>query len=215
MNAKQYVNAIVEKIKCSGAKKKEIEKQLLLDINMRLEQGERLEDIISQMGTAKEIADSFNENMSAEEKKRYFRNKILKIVGLITIVLALMVFGIYRILPKSYDIEKSKYFNKAVVEEAMKETVELLDVGDYAALQENAITEIKPSLNSELIEGTKKNMSEDWGERKQFGAIYLAEYVQGNTHFAVGEITVTYENISVIYRLTYDKDMKLAGLYMR
>ena len=57
MNAKQYINGIVQKIKCSGEKKKEIRKQLFTDINFRLEQGESLEDIISRMGSIKEIAE--------------------------------------------------------------------------------------------------------------------------------------------------------------
>ena len=70
MNAKKYVNAIVRKIKCNGKKKKEIKKQLLMDINMRMKQGERLEEIISQMGTVKEIADGFNENISLKEQQK-------------------------------------------------------------------------------------------------------------------------------------------------
>ena len=52
MDAKKYVNAIARKIRCDGKKKKEIKKQLLLDIQMRIKQGERLEEIISQMGMA-------------------------------------------------------------------------------------------------------------------------------------------------------------------
>ena len=51
MNEKHYVNTIARKIKCGGKKKKEIKRQLLMDIHMREKQGERLEDVISQMGT--------------------------------------------------------------------------------------------------------------------------------------------------------------------
>ena len=43
----------------------------------------------------------------------------------------------------------------------------------------------------------------------------MTEIVQGNTHMAVGEITVVYENITVTYRLSYDEEMRLAGLYVR
>lgn len=43
----------------------------------------------------------------------------------------------------------------------------------------------------------------------------MVEMAQGNQHFAVGEVTVAYENVSVTYRLTYDEDMLLAGLYVR
>ena len=136
MDAKKYVNAIARKIKCNGKKKKEIKKQLLLDIDMRMKQGEQLKEIISQMGTVKEIADSFNENISLKEQKRYVRNKVIKIVIPIIVILVSLILFVYWIFPKSFDIEQSKYFNKEQVENAMKETVELLDAGDYIALRE-------------------------------------------------------------------------------
>ena len=215
MDAKKYVNAIVKKIKCNGKKKKEIKKQLLMDIDMRMKQGEPLEEIISQMGTIKEIADSFNENISLEEQKQYVRNKVMKIVISVIVVLLFLGLFVYWIFPKWYDIEQSKYFNKEQVEAAMKETIELLDAGDYTALRENVTPQMKASLYAETIDDVKSILSNDWGERKMFGAVYMVEMVQGNRHFVIGEITVTYENVSATYRLTYDADMRLAGIYVR
>ena len=63
--------------------------------------------------------------------------------------------------------------------------------------------------------GIRETFSDDWGERKQFGAVYMIEVIQANKHLAVGEMTVTYENVSVTYRLTYDEDMHFAGIYVR
>ena len=215
MDAKKYVNAIATKIKCNGKKKKEIKKQLLLDIDMRMKQGEQLEEIISQMGTVKEIADSFNENISLEEQKRYVRNKVMKIVIPIIVILVFLILFVYWIFPKSYDIEQSKYFSKEQVETAMKETIELLDAGDYTALWERVTPKMQTLLNAETMDNVKGMLSDDWGERKLFGTVYMAELVQGNRHFAIGEITVTYENVSATYRLTYDEDMRLSGIYVR
>ena len=215
MNEKQYINAIVRKIKCDGKRKKEIKKQLFTDIHMRISQGERLEEILSQMGTAKEIADGFNENISPKEKKQYVRNKMLRIIIPVVIVLILLILLVYWMVPKSVDIGQSKYFNKEQVEAAMKETIELLDAGDYITLQESAIPQMQSFLNTETMDDVKGMLSGDWGERKLFGAVYMAEVIQGNRHFAVGEITVTYENVSATYRLTYDEDMRLSGIYVR
>lgn len=215
MDAKKYVNAIARKIRCNGKKKKEIKKQLLLDIDMRMKQGEQLEEIISQMGTVKEIADSFNENISLEEQKRYVRNKVMKIVIPIIVLLAFLMLFVYWIFPKSFDIEQSKYFTKEQVETAMKETIELLDAGDYIALREKAVPQMQTLLNAETMDDVKGMLSDDWGERKLFGTVYMVELVQGNRHFAIGEITVTYENVSATYRLTYDEDMRLSGIYVR
>lgn len=215
MNEKQYVNAIAKKIKCTGKRKKEIEKQLLTDIQMRIKQGEQLDEIISQMGTAAEIAGGFNENISLEEQKRYGRNRVLKIVIPIVVILIMLGSLVYWVLPKTADIGQSRYFNKEQVEAAMKETVGLLDAGDYKALQESAVSKMKPYLTEKTRDEIRGKLSDDWGERKQFGAVYMVELIQANKHFVVGEMTVTYDNISVTYRLTYDKDMRIAGIYVR
>ena len=215
MDEKRYVNAVARKLKCGGKRKKEIKRQLLSDIQMRENQGERLEEIISRMGKAEEIAESFNESISAKEQRRYAGNRVLKIVIPIVLALTFIAVSVYWIFPKTVDIEKSRVFDKEEVEAARKETVELLDAEEYAVLQENAIPQMQSFLNAETRESIRETLSDDWGERKQFGAVYMAEVIQGNTHLAVGEMTVTYENVSVTYRLTYDEDMRFAGIYVR
>ena len=219
MNVNQYINGIARKIKCGREKKKEIKKQLLTDINFRLEQGESLADIMSQMGTAQEIADGFNESLTESEQKKYSRVRVIKIIVIVFVILALalasVVALVYLFLPKGVDIEQSEYFDKVQVEQAMKDTIELFDNEDYAALQANAIEEMIPYLTEEEMEKGKNQVSTDWGKRLSIGTIYAEELVQAKRHYAVGEVTVSYENVSVIYRLTYDTDMKLAGLYMR
>lgn len=219
MNVSQYINGIVRRIKCGGEKKKEIKKQLLADINFRLEQGEPLTDIMSQMGTAKEIADGFNESLTESEKKKYAKGKVIKIIVIVFVILALILTSVFALvhlfLPTGVDIEQSEYFEKVQVEQAMKDTIELFDNEDYAALQADAIEEMIPYLTKDEMEKAKKQVSADWGKRQSIGTVYAAEITQGKLHYAVGEVTVTYENVSVVYRLTYNTDMKLAGLYMR
>ena len=46
MTVKQYVNGITGKIKCGGEKKKEIRKQLQTEVELKLSQGNSLEEII-------------------------------------------------------------------------------------------------------------------------------------------------------------------------
>ena len=215
MDAKRYVNAIGRKIKCGGKKRKEIKKQLLTDIATRIEQGERLEDVIVQMGSVKDIAESFNETLSAKEKRQYTCGKVLKVVIPIIVILALLVGLLYWALPKGSSIAESKYFTEGGMADAMAETVDQLDAGDYDAMRKNAIPAMQSVLTDEVMEEAKAQISDDWGERDSFGSVYMGEITQGNAHYAVGEITVIYENTSVTYRLTYDTDMRLAGLYMR
>ena len=216
MRAKQYVDSIAKKVKCNGEKKKDIKKQLLADINARMSDGESLDDIISKMGTIDEIAEGFNENISPDEQKKYKRNKVIKTAVFIVLLLSILSGLTYWKMPKAVNIEESKYFDKAQVEAAMKQTVEQLDAGEYDALKRNSISQMEKFLNQEERDKIRSQVSEaDWGERNNFGPIYIAELAQGNDHFAVGEDTVAYENVSVTYRLTYDEDMLLAGLYVR
>lgn len=215
MNANHYINKIVRKIKCSAAKKKEIKKELLMEIELRQEQGEALENIISQMGNIKEITDSFNENISPKEKRKYVVKKVLSIVAIVVLLLLLALMALYKIVPKRADIEKSEYFDKQVVEDTVKETIILLDDEKYSILQENAIEKMKGFINKETLGNAKTQVADEWGERQSFGAIYMTEMIQGNEHFAVAEIAVSYEYITAVYTLTYDKDMKLAGIYVR
>ena len=126
MNVNNYVNKIVRKIKCSSARRKEIRKQLQMDIELRMQQGESLEQVMSQMGDIREIADSFNENISAVEKKKYTLKKILTIVAVVVVFLALIAIGIYRALPKSVASEDSTYFDKQTVTEAVERAIILL-----------------------------------------------------------------------------------------
>lgn len=215
MDAKKYVNAIGRKIKCGGKKRKEIKKQLLTDIATRTEQGELLEEVIARMGSVKDIADSFNETLSVQEKRKYTCVKVLKIVIPIVVIVVLLTGLLYWALPKGSSIAESKYFTEDGMADAMAETIDQLEAGDYAAMRENAIPEMESVLTAEVMEDAKAQISDDWGERKSFASIYVGEITQGNTHYAVGEITAIYENTSVTYRITYDKDMRLAGLYMR
>ncbi|MCI8636017.1 MAG: DUF3887 domain-containing protein [Eubacterium sp.] len=215
MNDKQYVRAIVRRIRCGGKKKKEIRKQLLADIDLRVRQGESIETVISGMGSIAEVADSFNETILPKEQKQYSRNRRLKIIVPVVLILICLVSFIYWLFPKGRDIADSKIFDQAQVEEAMKHTIELLDARDYASLQKNAALQMQSVLNDETLSKARNNISDNWGERKQFGTAYIAELVQGNAHYAVGEITVSYENVSVTYRLTYNQNMQFAGIYIR
>lgn len=215
MTAEQYVNAIVKKIQCGKNRRQEIRQQLLSDISVQTAQGRTLDDVIQQMGSASEIAESFNEDISEAERKKYRRAKRLKIFVSTAAVLALLAAGVSLYLPKSTPIEKSAHFQKDAVETCMKETVALLDAGSYAALQERAARKMQPVLTDARLSSAKKQLSENWGERKSFGKCYLTELSQFGKHFAVGEITAVYEHVTVTYRLTYDADLKLTGLYMR
>ncbi len=215
MKAENYVNDIVRKIQCGGKRKREIRRQLLAEIQIQVEQGNSLEDVIGQMGAVKEIAEGFNENLSEGERKRYARTRLLKFLVPIALAVLALVGAGYWFMPKAVDLSQSQYFDREALERKMQETVTLFNAGDYEALRAEAAPELQPYLTAEAMEDARKKTAADWGGFQQFGASDLLEVTQGNQHFAVGEIAVTYENVKVIFRLTYDEEMKLSGIYMR
>lgn len=215
MNKKQYLDKVVRGIKCTRRMKGEIRKQLESDIEERIGEGESLESILSQMGSAREIAEDFNENLSETEKKKYKRNKVLSILGAVVVILVILVTTVYWMLPKGTDIGSSKYFNAEEVEEQVITSIELLDKQEYDILQDISVAEMKWEDTKEIVEDTKEQIASDWGEKESYGTVYMTELSQLGKHYAVCEVTVVYENTNATYRITFDEEMKLAGLYIR
>lgn len=215
MTAEKYAASIAKRVKCSKKKRKEIRQQILSDITAAAEQGNPIENIIKQMGNAAELAKEFNDSLPKSERQKYIRNKIIKITVPIAAVLIALIILIYQMIPKTTSIENSQIFSKETVTAKMKETVVLINEMDSDALCSGAIPQLQPYLAKAALTKVKKQISDDWGACTSFGTAYTTELTQMGKHLAVGEITVTYENTTVTYRLTYDEDMKLAGLYIR
>lgn len=215
MEAEKYVGEIVKKVKCTKAKKQEIKKQLLSDISMRIEAGELPEEIMESMGTPAEIAEDFSQNLSEADKKAYTKKKVVTIA--MVIVLALLCLGLYVwwIIPKAVDIGGDVPFSQEEIAAEAEAVIEILNQDDYDSLQAMAIDEIKAMLNQEVIGGVKNTINEDWGEMQSIGHVYISGVSQKGKLLIVTQVDVIYENVSVVYTISFDEDMKLAGLYMR
>jgi cytochrome c-type biogenesis protein CcmE len=184
----------------------------LIDIEERVADGETVEDVIYQMGSIKEIADEFNESIQSRTKK-YKRNRIMKIIG-VALVVVLCFFFVILAFTERKKIEDSNIFSKEQVA-ARNRDIDLLDENNYGKLQENATDEMLPFFNQEDVCAAKQQLGDDWGEKLQLGTIYSQETIQRNEHFATPQVSVMYENISITYTITFDEEMKLAGLYMK
>ncbi len=217
MTTENYVNAIVKQLKCSRRKRKEIKQQLLSDIAAAIENGETAAAIMARMGSAKEAAAEFNQNLSPTEQKHFSRSRKIKAVSSIIIVLALLLlFLVYWFLPKSYPIGTSGAFDEKTVEQEVQKIIQLLDARDYPALRAASIPIMQKVLeNEQQIEDVKENLSRDWGSFRSFGTMYMAEIKQRGQLIAYCEVTASYENTNVTYTLLFDKELRLAGLYMK
>ncbi len=129
MNAEKYVKDIVNRLKCTGKKKKEIKNQLLSDIAARREQGEALEQILAGMGSPKEIAEAFCQNLSDAERKAYRRRKIGQTVGGIVIVILFMAALSWWMIPKPAALGDSP--SQEEITASVENVIELLNKNDF------------------------------------------------------------------------------------
>ena len=177
MTTENYVNAIVKQLKCSRRKRKEIKQQLLSDIAAAIENGETAAAIMARMGSAKEAAAEFNQNLSPTEQKHFSRSRKIKAVSSIRIVLALLLlFLVYWFLPKSYPIGTSGAFDEKTVEQEVQKIIQLLDARDYPALRAASIPIMQKVLeNEQQIEDVKENLSRDWAACPGLAPSFLAQ----------------------------------------
>lgn len=215
MNQNSYVNAAMRKIQCSDKKKREIKQQLLQDVKNEMEQGKSIHEVIGYLGTPEQIAEMWNKKVSEEEKKKFKKQRKMKIVGMILGILACAGLLIYFFVPKSYPIETHGIYTEDQVEKKVKNTISMLDKKEYQKLYACGTQDMQKVLNKKMLEAAKHEVGDNWGERKSFGKIYMAETKQKGNLYAVTQTTVEYENISVTYTISFDSDLKLAGLYMR
>ena len=219
MKAETYVDKIVKQMQCSKSKKEEIRKQLLGHIRERVAAGESEEAVIAQMGTVEELAQEFNDSFSAKERKRSRKSRSTKMI-IITILVIIGLFAIatallYWMLPKGTDISESSTFVKEQVEARVEEVINLLDDGAYDTLAENATEQMAGVLNDEDMDAAKQLVGDDWGARVELGTIYMQEVEQQGVHYVITQVAASYENVTVTYTITFDENMKLAGIYMK
>lgn len=211
----KYIQKIVKRLNCSGKRKKEIRKQLTADIEEALTEGDAIEEIIARMGEPQEIADSFNQSFPEEEKKKYRKERRLRRVLEILLVIIVLAAALWWMIPKNTWLKDSRIFDEATVQEKAEEVVQLLDADDYDGLRAMAVSELAEVINEEEMEQARANLAEDWGDFVSCGTVYLIETTQRGQHSAVAQMSVSYENTSVTYTISFNEEMQLNGLWMK
>lgn len=106
--------------------------------------------------------------------------------------------------------------NQEEVEQRTGIIVSLVSDGDYDTFSERyAAEELKPYLNAEDMDLAKSILAEDWGNYQFMGNVYAQEVTQNGVRYIVAQVTVTYENVSVVYTINYDENLAAVGIYMR
>lgn len=213
---KKYIRQITKKLRCSGKKRKEIERQLTAEFMAEIESGEKEREIIKRVGTPAEIAEDFNNSFTQEEQGKYRREKWIRRFSIIGVILVILVAIVYWALPKSIAIEDSKIFEKEETETLAKEVIRLFSIEDYDTLHTLSIEKMQDLLNKESMDEIKRTyIGEDWGALESYGNIYMAQVSQMQKKSAAVQIGAVYENVNVTYTLYFNEEMKLEGFWMR
>ena len=107
-------------------------------------------------------------------------------------------------------------FAREDVEAAARSVVELLNRKDQAALEDLSTPRMKEAMTDKLYQRVFEDLEALGGFKEVNGII-----IQGTTEDKTGEpiavatVQATYEERDVIFTISFDPDMKLAGLYMK
>lgn len=215
MDAGKYAGQVVKYLKCSGSKKREIRKQITSDIQAAAEEGSAPEQVIRDMGEPKALAAEFNESFSEAEKKAAARTKIWKILAVALAVLIILAALIWWALPKTRYLSDSRTFSEEQVRERAEWIIACFNAEDYEGMKPYLSEPMDGYMSQESMAQMKLYIGDDWGEMINVGNSYLLEISQMWQKYAMVQITVSYEKVAVTYTMNFDRDLKLAGFYLK
>ena len=106
-------------------------------------------------------------------------------------------------------------FDVQVVEQHVMATITRFEKGDITGLQAEATAELRPHLTAEQVTGAKAEFAPKWGPRGAVGKPLMTAGKEGDKWYVICELAVGYKATAVVYRLSYDENMKLAGFFVR
>lgn len=155
---------------------------------------------------------SLNEDRNAARKKKSRRMIIIATI----IIVAVNLFVVWW-WPHSLEFGTSGIFKEADVKAKAEEAIRLLEKDDYKALiamSDEAMQQIFGEDNRAQWDTAKQSVGDDWGEFVSFDKMNLAELKQTGKLYTTVQIEATYKNVKVNYSMSFDKDMKLSGMYL-
>ena len=111
--------------------------------------------------------------------------------------------------------EEQAPFDVQVVEQHVMATIDRFEKDDIAGLQREATLDLRPHLTAEQVTGAKAEFAPKWGPRGAVGKPLMTAGKEGDKWYVICELAVGYKATAVVYRLTYDENMNLAGFFVR
>lgn len=215
MTKQGYVKQVVKNLNCPQNKKTDIERQLLSDIDIALDEGRQLEEVLAGMGEPKALAKEFNENFDDGTKAKGKRRRAVTAILAAALLVAALAVLAYWAFPKVRDIGDSQMFTAYEVEQYSKAVVDVFSRGDYDTLMTYCSREMRETVTKDMLEEAKLTVGDDWGEYHGVGTVYMNEVSQRNKAYVIVQLNAAYENVGVTYTLTFNSEMELVGFYVK
>lgn len=153
--------------------------------------------------------------MNEEETKANVKKHTGLAVLAIAAVICLFAVFAWWIFPKASPVGTSGIYTIEVLEEKAVQVISLLDQNDFNSLQADATPEMQSVLSQAQIDQVRDQLGDNWGERVSVNIFNIQEIKQQGRLYAAAQVMAAYENVTVIYTISFDPEMKLAGIYMR
>lgn len=153
--------------------------------------------------------------MNEEEKKVNSKNRTGMIIIAIVVVICFFAAFAWWLFPKARAVGTSGIYTEIVLEEKALQVVSLLDQNDFDSLRASATEEMQPVLTQAQIDQIRDQLSDNWGESVSVEIFSVQEVKQQGKLYASVQVLAAYENITVLYTISFDQEMRLAGIYMK
>ncbi|WP_080797923.1 DUF3887 domain-containing protein [Arabiibacter massiliensis] len=219
MNRESYVKAVAKRLSCSKARRDEFVRDLEADIAAALEAGEGWEQVERRLGDPRQVAAEFNEGLSEQElaagRKRK-RTKMIAIAAAVVIVLAAVIGGAaWWVAPKTAPVGTSSGASEQALVTKAQEAAEVIAANDYDAFLPMLDPSVAQALSEPVIADAHALFGDDWGPLKSYGNAYSTQIEQMGLVLDVVEFVANYENATVTFTMSFNKDMKIMGLNLR
>ena len=112
-------------------------------------------------------------------------------------------------------LSDSKIFSEEQVRERAEQILVMFHEEDESGMRTYLSEPMSEIMTQENMAQMKLFIGDEWGEMNNIGNSYLIEISQMGKKYAMIQMTVSYKNVSVTYTMTFDRDMKLAGFYLK
>ncbi len=151
------------------------------------------------------------------ERKKLSNKKIAAfMMGALVLVLGVGALVFWFEYPRVEDFGTAGVFREETVQEKTRELIQLFSNQEYQEILDSyAGKALKKDADAEKLENAAILVSMEWGDFQKINSITLGEMKKAGKWYALAESEVAYENVTVTFTFSFDKDMRLAGVYMK